>query len=243
MEKYFIKGTNMFCINQKQYMGTSKKIVGFQGHPAILHQMTQNVPFFGEKLPKTEVFESSHIPFFLTFARAAVILFFFASALLIFGCPLEGNTGNSDVITGIDSNLDGVWKAANIQSNPDYFIIDVSAETLSYNGGGSYRAYDYDGTIVYAEKCNADSGFLVIQFNHRPVDYATHQPVTGNFIAIVYRELAKDKSVKIAIAADLGGGPLPATETLDQAKKKFSKDTIGSYIGNGVPQYRKEGNP
>lgn len=142
--------------------------------------------------------------------RKAVCLFFMfcltAGTLSIIGCKDEPD-GSATVI--------GTWT-----SPYDMYLINKGNFVHDYGGQGEYN---YSGIIKEFFAFDNASGIIYFE-------YDAPNAAAGKFNAVYYKELTA-ATVKMATA--INGAPdysNPATATLDEAKTKFTKEAVGTYV-------------
>jgi hypothetical protein len=166
---------------------------------------------------------------------------FFALAVIILfsGCELYGMVGGDDTnIEGaLPSLLQGEWAyiPASSGSPGDGYIITGNNIEYVYHGTDNIGA-DFKGTAVFVSNYNSSSGLIIIQYTVPP----TYSGYNGNsFCAVYYRNL-RSQSVQLANATTLPLNTCSDTATLEEAKVKFTRMTVGDYVDWSVvmPQTR-----
>jgi hypothetical protein len=167
-----------------------------------------------------------------------LVLFACAVLALFSGCELYGAAGGDDAnIPGsLPPLLQGEWRyiPASSGAPADGYIITAATVEYSYQGGSTNT--DYKGTIEFVSNYSADSGLIIIAYTRKP-GYPNYN---GNdYFAIYYRRLKTD-SVQLANTTILPAYTCPDTETLEEAKAKFTRLTMGNYVDWSVvlPQTR-----
>jgi hypothetical protein len=121
--------------------------------------------------------------------------------------------------------INGAWKD---NSGGDIYIINLSSKTLEYDDGGWDMGYKGNiKEIVYFNN-KGTAGIIFIEYTKKPIDYGTGLPPGGNFIGIYFRNLTS-KQGDFTTPSNYPTEPIPATSTLQEAKNKFTEDTMGTY--------------
>jgi hypothetical protein len=145
--------------------------------------------------------------------------------LVFFGCDLYGKPGGDDtnIEGGLPSSLRGRW--AFPPENPSE-LYTVTADTVEYGYGDGSSPMDFKGTIRFVSNYSAGSGVIIIEYTERP----TYEAYNGlSFFAVYYQELRAD-SVELANATNLADYSAPDTATLEEAKAKFTRGRMGSFV-------------
>jgi len=161
------------------------------------------------------------------FARFVVSCLFIA--LLFSGCKQELDDPNLGY--DLDSRLIGTWTA--IQGDS----YTITATHLSYGYGADFISYA--GTIRAVTTFSGTAGVIIIEYdNNHKASYpkydenwnptGEYHQLTGNFIGVYYQDFQPEGSIKIGGAYIDGGAEEP---TLDAAKKAFTLDKEGDYMG------------
>jgi hypothetical protein len=159
---------------------------------------------------------------------------FFLGVLFFPRCELYGKVGGDDAnIEGaLPYLLQGEWRYIPTSSGApaDSYVITGTALTYSYGGGGADT--DYAGDIRFVSNYSADSGLIIIEYTVKP----SYSGYNGNsFFAIYYRGLSSN-SVQLANTTVLPAYTCPDTATLEEAKAKFTRMTMGNYVDWSVVQ-------
>ena len=123
-------------------------------------------------------------------------------------------------------SLNGSWA-----SEFDEYIIDLDGETLEYDGG--YGFY-YSGNILDINYFDTSrtAGIIFIEYKTKPIDFDTGKEPDGDYIGIYFRYLTSTAGA-FASPAEIdkdGKYVTPAKESLEEAKKSFTKDNVGDYV-------------
>ncbi|MDR2964536.1 MAG: hypothetical protein LBU88_02045 [Treponema sp.] len=157
---------------------------------------------------------------------ALVMLF----AFLFMGCPPPDDEDYYP-------SLDGTWK----ESYGDAYIINLSAETLEYDDGseGMFES-SYKGDIkeIIFFNNNRTAGIIFIKYTNKPKDFSTEEPPEGDYIGVYFRNLTGTQG-DFSTPSDYPADPIPATNTMQEAKVKFTEDTAGTYAAYW-PTYIKQ---
>jgi hypothetical protein len=167
---------------------------------------------------------------FFTVCAVAVII-------LLSRCELYGTVGGDD--TNIEGALpyllQGEWAfipAASGAASDGYIIAADNAIEYFYYGESSNIGTDFKGKIVFVSNYSPDSGLLIIQYTVPPT-YPGHN---GNSFAAAYYRNLRDNSVQLANATTFPAYTCSDTATLEEAKVKFTRMTMGNYISWSVVQ-------
>jgi hypothetical protein len=129
-----------------------------------------------------------------------------------------------------------LWILVGCNPNPSGPILGIWASTAGdgytitidkvvYDDGFGY--FGFDGTIENVAETNDVSGIIYFKYTSSQSD----PEVIGKYNAVYYKDLTPD-TAQIATASGLVAPyPNPATETLAEAKKKFTTGTVGDYVG------------
>jgi hypothetical protein len=164
--------------------------------------------------------------------------FAFAVIILFSGCELYGTVGGDDTnIEGaLPSLLQGEWVYIPPSGNSSE-AYTISSDTVEYGFGGSASATDYKGKIEFVSNYSANSGLIIIKYTVKP----TYPEYNGkDYFAIYYRNL-NSGWVQLANTTVLSAPSTPPdVDSLEEAKAKFTRMTIGSYVNwsNVQPQTR-----
>jgi len=180
------------------------------------------------------LFKLSNTGSFRRFARGVFALLVLPASFLVMGCDSNGG-GSGDIwITGSWSRLDGTFEA----DAGDSFTFDTAAQTFKRGGFGSW-----DGTIpgILHFDRDGNAGLVFVRFGENgPVNWVQEGgewvtvPVEGNYTAIAFR--AAPEGFQLAEGFD--GDGMPTTNTLAEARRRFTVDTVDGYVSWGnVPVY------
>jgi hypothetical protein len=188
------------------------------------------------------LFKLSNADSFRRFLRRGFFaLLVLPAAFLVMGCG--NNTPSGLWVTGAWAPLDGTWDATNIPGIGDSFAFDTAAQTFERGFG------PWDGTIsgIQLFDVNGSAGVVFVRFGEdRPVNWIwvgpgdgdfDPVPVEGNYTAIAFRTAAG--GFQLAELAD-ENWEMPTTDTLAQARARFTVDTVDGYVSwGGVPVYAR----
>jgi hypothetical protein len=169
-------------------------------------------------------------------AKLRFACFVFAVILLFSGCELYGTAGGDDAnIEGaLPYMLQGKW--AYPPAAPDE-VYTITGKKISY-ASASDSTFGYEGTIEFVSNYSSNSGLVIIRYTVKPA-YPAYN--LKDYFAIYYRNL-NPGWVQLANAAILSSptSPSPDVGSLDEAKAKFTRMTLGKYVdwGNVMPQRR-----
>jgi hypothetical protein len=139
-----------------------------------------------------------------------------AGALSLAGCGEEGKTGN----------LVGTWKNIYKPGEPEEFITTISITDSAVDYEGTYKA-----TIENDPDFEAKSGVLIIKFT----EYTFDPDNVGKYSGLYWKDL-KPSSVAFADAygpekdPDTGFKLHNIVATLEEARTKYTKDTVGNFV-------------
>jgi hypothetical protein len=164
--------------------------------------------------------------------RYALRVIFVFAAILFSGCELYGTAGGDDAnIEGaLPSLLAGKWVFP--QESPDE-IYTITGTTITYTSASDPR-FGYEGAVEFVSNYKSDSGLIIIKYTAKP----TFSKYNGkDYFAIYYRNLKSD-SVQLANTTVLPVPPSasPDVDSLDEAKAKFTRLTIGNYVDWSIVQ-------
>jgi hypothetical protein len=158
----------------------------------------------------------------------------FAVIILFSGCELYGTVGGDDAnIEGaLPYLLQGEWAYIPQTSGApaDGYIITGTTVEYVYDKGSSPT--NYKGTIEFVSNYNSDSGLIIIKYTVRPTYTAYNNK---DYFAIYYRNLRSD-SVQLANTTTLPDYTCADTATLEEAKAKFTRMTMGNYVSWSIVQ-------
>ena len=106
----------------------------------------------------------------------------------------------------------------------DGYIITGTTVEYFYDKGSSPT--DYKGTIEFVSNYNSNSGLIIIEYTVKPT-YSGYN--NGDYFAVYYRNLGTN-SVQLANTTTLPDYSCPDTATLEEAKAKFTRMTMGNYV-------------
>jgi hypothetical protein len=155
-------------------------------------------------------------------------------------------------VPGLNSDLKGTWDMLGLYGSDRYIITDT---TLAYYSGppsdDSNFVEQWAGEIVYANGFSEEAGIIIIKYTKKQIwpsgdwredpegsgnwvsDPLDPQP-EGNFYGIYYNNLAggaKGDTVYFSNTNDQANNYGPTeTETLDEAKIKFTLGSMNNYI-------------
>ena len=175
----------------------------------------------------------------------AVLVLVCIFAVLIIGCKID----DSDFIDDhqLKSSLIGIW---NHVEGDGYTITET---TLAYNGYDD--AGSFSGTIKHVSNFSKDAGVIIIEYDelNKPVYFINEHwedpdknhyltctdpshisPLKGDFVGIYFRKVKSGISAEICTAYIQGG---TETETLDEAKIKFTSGFASKHTGDNWPAY------
>jgi hypothetical protein len=164
--------------------------------------------------------------------RALLCGFFVVFPVLFFaGCELYGKPGGDDTnVPGeLPSLLQGTW--AFPPENPSE-LYTITADTVEYGYGDGASPMDFKGAICFVSNYSDDSGVIIIEYTEPP---SYKKDNDRSFFAVYYRDL-RSGSVKLANATTLRDYSAPDTATLEEAKEKFTRGKMGSYVDWGTVQ-------
>jgi hypothetical protein len=162
-----------------------------------------------------------------------------AGTLFFSGCELYGKIGGDETnIEGaLPHPLQGKWAYIPASSGApgDGYIISAGQLEYVYYGTGN-AGTNFKGKIRFVSNYSSDSGLIIIEYTEPP-SYGGYNGYS--FFAIYYRNL-KDHSVQLANTTTLPHYTCPDTATLEEAKAKFTRMTMGNYVDWSVamPQTR-----
>jgi hypothetical protein len=158
--------------------------------------------------------------------------FFLILPVLVFsGCDLYGKPGGDDTNEPgtLPLQLQGEWAFPPENPSEHYRI---AADTVEYGYGGA-SPMDFTGAIRFVSNYSADSGVIIIEYTTLKPSYDKYNGLP--FFAIYYQNLRAD-SVQLANATTFPDYSAPDTATLEEAKAKFTRGKMGSYVDWGVVQ-------
>jgi hypothetical protein len=160
----------------------------------------------------------------------------FTVTLLFPGCELYGKVGGDDAnIEGaLPYLLQGEWAYIPTASGApgDGYVITNNTIEYVYHGAGSSIGADFKGKVVFVSNYSPDSGLIIMQYTDPP----TYPGYNGNaFCATYYRNL-RAGSVQLANTTTFPAYTCPDTATLEEAKIKFTRVTMGNYVSWTVTQ-------
>jgi hypothetical protein len=147
--------------------------------------------------------------------------------LAVSGCNLYGEVGgdyNNESNT-LPPLLAGAWTAFYAGVPLDGYTI-TDTEITYGDGGAGGGSFDYTGTIRFVSNFDAASGVVIIEYTIPP-SYPGYNGLS--FFAVYYRDLSAG-SVRLANATTLSDFSAPDTATLEEAKAKFTRMSMGSYV-------------
>jgi hypothetical protein len=169
-------------------------------------------------------------------ARPPLYVFFALAVLLLLSrCDLYGKVGGDDAnIEGaLPYLLQGEWAFIPGTSGApaDGYLITGNLIEYVYHGKDS-AGMDFKGDIVFVSNYSSDSGLIIIKYTVPP----TYSGYNGNsFCATYYRGL-RANSVQLANATAFPAYTCADTATLEEAKAKFTRMTMGNYVSWTVTQ-------
>jgi hypothetical protein len=132
------------------------------------------------------------------------------------GCEHDVNTSGS---------IFGAWTS---EYGDGYTITDSN---VVYDDGYGY--FGFTGTVEAIVEINAESGIIYFAY----VSAQDDQGLVGKYNAIYYLDLTLT-TAKMGTAANVDYSN-PATDTLSEAKAKFTAGTVGIYLTSGGGAYTK----
>jgi hypothetical protein len=169
-------------------------------------------------------------------ARPPLRAFFaLALVLLLFGCELYGTVGgdNANIQGSLPDLLRGEWAylpGTSGAPSDGYIINGDLIEYVYHREGGSEM--DFKGKIVFVSNYSSGSGLIIIEYTVPP----SYPDYNGNaFCAVYYRNL-KSNSVQVANTTTFPGNTCADTATLEEAKAKFTRMTMGNYVNWSIVQ-------
>ncbi|MDR1277986.1 MAG: hypothetical protein LBK02_04480 [Treponema sp.] len=154
-----------------------------------------------------------------------------AAALLFSRCELYGQVGRDDTnIEGaLPHLLQGEWAYIPPGSALASEVYTITGETISYGyAGGDNMGTDFTGKIRFVSNYSSGSGLIIIEYTVKP-SYAAYNG--KNFFALYYRNLHAGW-VQLANSTILPPPAVtsPDVDSLDEAKEKFTRLTMGNYV-------------
>jgi hypothetical protein len=170
-------------------------------------------------------------------------------ALSLAGCPMDDKDSGGG--PGLDSKLVGTWEFLGPYGSDRCIITDT---TLAYYSAPSDDVSSFvekwAGEIVYAYRFTEEAGIIIIEYtdNDHKQQWSswTENPAgtwtetllnpqpKGNFYGIYYNNLSGGVTRDIVFfsnTSDIENGYGPTeTETLEQAKEKFTLGNMNNYI-------------
>ena len=156
------------------------------------------------------------------------------TAFFVFGFLAAGLTGCDSSIADNDANnqgtlpenLQGEWVFIPPGSNTPADYYNISESTLRYVMDDPDYGSDYAAAIRFVSNYSNDSGVIIIEYTQGYIfgaDYDVEYPFTG----IYYKNLGGN-TVQLANAYD--GSGRTETTTLDEAKAKFTRNKMDTYV-------------
>jgi hypothetical protein len=162
----------------------------------------------------------------------------FAVILLFSGCELYGKVGGDDTnIEGaLPTLLRGEWRYIPTTSGAPADGYIITGTTIKYGYEGGTTDMDYEGTIKFVSNYSSCSGLIIIEYTTKPT-YSGHN---GNDFFAIYYRIRSSNLIQMANTTTLPAYTCPDTSTLEEAKTKFTRMTIGNYVDWSVamPQTR-----
>jgi hypothetical protein len=165
-------------------------------------------------------------------ALLSYAFFVFAVIILFPGCELYGTVGGDaiNIEGGLPSLLQGEWAYIPTTSGApsDGYIIaaDGAIEYVYLGTTGVSMGMDFKGTIEFVSNYSSDSGLIIIKYTVKPT-YPGYND--KDYFAIYYRNL-KANSVQLANTTTFPAYICSDTATLEEAKAKFTRMTVGNYV-------------
>jgi hypothetical protein len=168
---------------------------------------------------------------------------FFACAVIAFlsGCELYGKVGVDDLNRegALPGMLLGEW-AYTPPGSPlpsELYALTGNAGTgyaVKYGYGGGSSSFDFEGTVEFVSNYSSDSGVIIIKYTKTGKPY--YPAYNGkDFFAVYYRKLHSNW-VQLANSINLDDYSAPDTDSLDEAKAKFTRMKMGLYVDWSVVQ-------
>jgi hypothetical protein len=184
--------------------------------------------------------------------RAKLIIGFFCIGIFLFlfvGCELYGKVGGANVnLPGLlPEMLRGEWSYTQPGATEvaERYIIqkttvtdnnneDIEEDFIQY-GMDTKTNTNYKGIVRFVSNYSETSGVIIIEYTEKP-SYAFYN---GNsFFGIYYRIIDND-TIQIANSINPDGLSAPDTATLNEAKEKFTRFNMGTYVNWGTVQPQK----
>ena len=167
---------------------------------------------------------------FHRFRSRPAIFALLLTALVFTGCPMSpGPDPWTAEQEWIYENLHGTWSAANLGG--DSWVIDAADnnfQTLAYDMGSGIA---FEGRILEVQLFDDDGsvGVILIRYRERPTDWEQSEPVAGDYIGVFFSNLTATTG---QFAAPVDENWLtPAQTSLAAARRAFTVDTMGDYVG------------
>ena len=156
----------------------------------------------------------------------ALIIVYFLSAALCTGCQADDEYIDDGKLK---AGLIGQWKSE-YSGGEELYTITANPDTLIY--ADTFMG-TWGGKIVHVSNFSEDAGVLIIEYDadkkQNWVDWNNNMAditPSGNFYGIYFSKLRKT-SVILANTSEAGGPS--ETDTLEQAKAKFTSGKKGNY--------------
>jgi hypothetical protein len=178
--------------------------------------------------------KKSPVPLLYAFSVSFVL-----GALLFFpGCELYGKVGGDDAnIEGaLPYLLQGEWAYIPTTSGAPSDGYVITSTTIEYSYRGARTDMDYKGEIRFVSNYNSNSGLIIIEYTKKP----TYAGYNGNDFFAIYYRIHSSNLMRMANTTTLPAYTCPDTATLEEAKAKFTRMTMGKYVDWSVamPQTR-----
>ncbi|MCL2271098.1 MAG: hypothetical protein FWC24_07145 [Treponema sp.] len=161
-----------------------------------------------------------------------IFVSFLSLALLFTGCDTEADDASADDHK-LNQNLIGTWTS---EFSDSYIITE---NEISYDMGFGFGGYA--GTIEYVSNFSNTAGVIIIKYKAGqeqtyPI-YDENWNITGyherpgDYVGIYYEDFKPGVSVQVGTSINITDYTGAETQTLNEAKSRFTKGKKGNYIG------------